>query len=155
MAIQMIPDGHIICCLVGFSPCPRHSSSACEAAIILQQSLNDIAGDRWKESGPVPTSEVGSAMDHRNTQRRCACLCRRAALTRIRVYDLRHTAASLMVDAGADLKAASEALGHRDPRITMKIYRHVRGDQRARAITLLSEAITRPASKQETPPNRT
>jgi integrase len=63
---------------------------------------------------------------------------------RIRVYDLRHTTASLMVDAGADLKAASEALRHSDPRITMKDYRHVQGDQRTRAIALLADAITAP-----------
>lgn len=47
-----------------------------------------------------------------------------------------------MIDAGADLKAASEALGHSDPRITMKVYRHVRGDQRAQALALLANAIT-------------
>ncbi|HEY8286848.1 MAG TPA: hypothetical protein VIJ28_20850 [Chloroflexota bacterium] len=46
-------------------------------------------------------------------------MCKQAGVPRIRVYDLRHTTASLMVDAGADLKAASEALRHSDPRITM------------------------------------
>lgn len=90
----------------------------------------------------MSSTQVRAAIDHRNIQRRFRRLCEAADLPRIRVYDLRHTAASLMIDAGADLKAASEALGHSDPRITMKIYRHVRGDQRARAIGLLSDAIT-------------
>lgn len=52
-------------------------------------------------------------------------------LPRIRIYGLRHTATSLMIDAGTDLNDASEALSHSDPRITMAGYRHVRGDQRA------------------------
>ena len=46
-----------------------------------------------------------------------------------------------MLDAGADLKAASEALGHSDPRITMTVYRHVRADQRAQAFTLLAGSL--------------
>jgi hypothetical protein len=46
-----------------------------------------------------------------------------------------------MIDAGADMKAASEALGHSGPRITMAVYRHVRGDQRAQAINLLADCI--------------
>jgi len=73
----------------------------------------------------------------------------RRAVHRIRIYDLLHTATSLMIDAGADLKAASETLGHSDPRITMRIYRHARGDQRARAINLLADAITDQAPAPE------
>jgi integrase len=52
-----------------------------------------------------------------------------------------------MLDAGADLKAASEALGHSDPRIAMKVYRHVRSDQRARALALLADAISEPSEE--------
>jgi integrase len=59
----------------------------------------------------------------------------------MRVYDLRHTATSLMIDSGADLKAASDALGHADPSITMKVYRHVRGEQCAQAVALLADAL--------------
>jgi len=59
----------------------------------------------------------------------------------IRVYDLRHTATSLMIDAGADLKAASEALGHSDLGITMKVYRHVRTDQRDHAVGALAHVL--------------
>ncbi len=80
-----------------------------------------------------------------NTQRRFHRLCIQAGVPRIRVYDLRHTATSLMIDAGADLKAASEALGHSDPRLTMKIYRHVQSSQRTQALALLAGAITAPA----------
>ena len=97
----------------------------------------------------VCTTELGKPIDHRIIQRRLVLMCRQAGVPHIRVYDLRHTATSLMIDAGADLKAASEALGHSDPRISMKVYRHVRSDQRARAIALLSDAITDPAPATE------
>lgn len=107
-----------------------------------QDIVRSVAHDRWTESGLVCTTEVGTPIDYRNAQRHFHRLCAQARVTRIRPYDMRHTATSLMIDAGADLKAASEALGHSDPRITMKVYRHVRGDQRAQALALLANAIT-------------
>ena len=94
---------------------------------------------------------TGTPINHRNTQWRFRRLCQEAGLPRIRVYDLRHTATSLMIDAGADIKAASEALGHSDPSITMKVYRHVQSGQRVQALNLLSNMITQP--KEEPQPD--
>ncbi len=118
---------------------------------IQQQSMRTLTDTRWIDSGLVCTSEVGTAINHRNTQRRFQRLCAQANVQRIRVYDLRHTATSLMIDAGADLKAASEALGHSDPRLTMKVYRHVQSAQRAQALALLANAITAPRNELELP----
>jgi integrase len=103
-----------------------------------------VLGKWWAEPGLVCTSSLGVVLEARNVQTRFHKLRKAAGLPLIRLYDLRHTATSLMLDAGADLKAASEALGHSDPRITMKVYRHVRADQRAMAITLLADAISEP-----------
>ncbi len=112
--------------------------------------MRSVIGAQWTESGLVCTTEVGTPVDHRNIQRRFQRLYTQAGVPRIRVYDLRHTATSLMIDAGADLKAASEALGHSDPRLTMKVYRHVQSAQRAQALALLAEAITAPTDEQQT-----
>jgi integrase len=98
-------------------------------------------GIQWSEQRLVCTSSLGAPLEQRAVQRRFVRLCQKAGVTRVRVYDSRHTATSLMLDAGADLKAASEALGHADPRITMKVYRHVRADQRARALALLADSL--------------
>lgn len=43
----------------------------------------------------------------------------------IRFHDLRHTHASLLLDAGVDLKTISERLGHSTIKQTMDIYTHV------------------------------
>jgi integrase len=109
-----------------------------------QKERRLMMGERWQEHGLVCTSEVGTALDQRAVERRFVRLCTTAGVPRIRVYDLRHTATSLMIDGGADLKAASEALGHSDPRITMKVYRHVRADQRAQAIGTLAATLDAP-----------
>jgi integrase len=116
-----------------------------------QKQLRLAQGPRWRESGLVCTTEIGTAIDHHRYQRRFHRLVAEAGVPDMRAYDLRHTATTLMIDAGADLKAASEALGHSDPRITIKVYRHVRGDQRAAAITLLAGMIDA-AEDQKTAP---
>ena len=43
----------------------------------------------------------------------------------IRCHDLRHTFATMLYDAGVDIKTAQRWLGHSDPAITMKIYTHL------------------------------
>jgi integrase len=49
---------------------------------------------------------------------------RRAKLRRIRVHDLRHTAASLMIATGADIATVSRQLGHANVAITLNTYTH-------------------------------
>ncbi|NUK24991.1 tyrosine-type recombinase/integrase [Streptomyces lunaelactis] len=43
----------------------------------------------------------------------------------IRLHDLRHGAATLMLAAGIDVKIVSDTLGHSDTRITRDIYQSV------------------------------
>jgi hypothetical protein len=52
-------------------------------------------------------------------------LVERSDLPPIRLHDLRHVAASLMLAAGVDVKIVSETLGHSDTRITRDIYQSV------------------------------
>jgi integrase len=67
----------------------------------------------------------GGAMDDRNFRTRAFYpALRRATLRRIRVHDLRHTAASLMIATGADLAAISRQLGHANVQITLSVYTH-------------------------------
>jgi integrase len=51
----------------------------------------------------------------------------------IRLHDLRHTHASLMLAAGVPVKVVSERLGHSGPMITMTIYQHVMPGMQAEA----------------------
>lgn len=50
--------------------------------------------------------------------------CDRYDLRRIRMYDLRHSSATLSIAAGTDIKTVSTRLGHSDIRTTLNIYTH-------------------------------
>jgi integrase len=52
-------------------------------------------------------------------------LIRTAGLPNIRLYDLRHTAATLALTAGVSPKIASEQLGHPSVAFTLDVYSHV------------------------------
>jgi integrase len=43
----------------------------------------------------------------------------------LRLYDLRHTAASLMIREGASVKAVQRQLGHATASITLDVYGHL------------------------------
>ena len=52
-------------------------------------------------------------------------MIKKAGLRRIRIHDLRHTHATLMLKAGIHPKVVSERLGHANIGITLDIYSHV------------------------------
>lgn len=57
--------------------------------------------------------------------KRFAHTLKRLDLPRIRLHDLRHTWATLALQAGVDVKVVSERLGHASPTITWNVYQHV------------------------------
>ena len=52
-------------------------------------------------------------------------LLREAGLPPMRLYDLRHTAATLALTAGVSAKVVSEQLGHASSAFTLDVYAHV------------------------------
>ncbi len=86
---------------------------------------------RWKlrcPHGPLGLcfpARNGEPMDGGNLRGRVFHpALRRAGLRRIRLHDLRHTAASLLIATGADIAAVSRQLGHADVNVTLKTYTH-------------------------------
>jgi integrase len=62
---------------------------------------------------------------------RCRKAVGEAALPVIRLHDLRHTHATLLLAKGVPVKVVSERLGHAGPTITLQVYAHVMpGNQR-------------------------
>jgi integrase len=58
-------------------------------------------------------------------------ILKRAGLPDIRLYDLRHTAATLALTVGVSPKVVSEQLGHTSAAFTLDVYSHVLQDDAA------------------------
>lgn len=70
-----------------------------------------------------------------------ARLVKRLGLPRVRLHDLRHSYASLMLESGVDLKTVSTALGHATIRVTADTYAHVSPAMLQSAADRLDRAI--------------
>lgn len=62
-------------------------------------------------------------------------------LPRIRLHDLRHTHATLLIQAGVPIKVVSERLGHASVAFTMQVYQHVLPGMQADAAATFSETV--------------
>jgi len=67
----------------------------------------------------------GTLPDHASITRSFSGLLKQAGLHHIRIHDLRHTHATLLLTAGVHPKVVSERLGHASVAITLDIYSHV------------------------------
>ncbi len=70
-------------------------------------------------------------------------LLARTDVPRIRLHDLRHTHASHLILAGANMKAVQERLGHADLMVTLNIYSHVLPTTQRNAVRQLERFYSR------------
>lgn len=66
---------------------------------------------------------------------------KRNNLPKVSPHDLRHTAATLALESGADLKQVQELLGHKDPSTTMGFYTGVTEEAQRRTIEGIESLI--------------
>jgi integrase len=80
----------------------------------------------WQDHGLVFPSSVGTPLSHRNVVRSFKALLKRAGLPAgTRLYDLRHTCATLLLSCNVHPKYVQELLGHRSIALTLDTYSHV------------------------------
>lgn len=68
----------------------------------------------------------------------------RSGLPVIRLHDLRHSHASLLLKSGVPVKVVSERLGHATPAFTMTVYQHVLPGMQAEAATTFANLVFGP-----------
>jgi integrase len=94
-----------------------------------------------KDQGLVFDRPNGSPVDASVVSRVFPKYCKAAGVRKVRFHDLRHTAASLMLMSGTDLKTVSEILGHSTITTTADTYGHLTEQHRRQASDRLAEAI--------------
>lgn len=64
-------------------------------------------------------------------------------IERVRVHDLRHTAASLWISTGATAVETCQLLGHSDPAFTLRVYSHLFKDDMKKVSDSVGELVSR------------
>jgi integrase len=108
----------------------------------LQNEERRIAGERWKETNLIFTSSIGTPMDQHNLYHAFKEFITSIGLPIIRFHDLRHTAATLMLNHGIAPIIVSKRLGHSKVSITLDIYGHLMPEMQSEAADLMDELIT-------------
>jgi integrase len=112
----------------------RAAVDALEAHRERQEHQRADAQDAWIENGLVFTTGTGNPLDGRNLRgRQFPKLLATAGLPAMRIHDLRHSAASMLLAEGVPVKVVSEMLGHADVSTTLRIYAHVLEGAQAQA----------------------
>ena len=98
----------------------------------------------YTDHGFVFATKNGSPLDKNNiVNRYFKPLLVSADLPMIRLYDLRHTCATLLLSAGVNPKIVSERLGHASITLTMDTYSHVLPDMQKSATDILDTMLFR------------
>ncbi|MFI8101634.1 tyrosine-type recombinase/integrase [Streptomyces sp. NPDC086023] len=109
---------------------PKRCVEALKVHRAAQEREHKIAGKKWQPLGQQPsglifTTPTGRPTDPRSLNRMLTLLCAKAKVRRVRVHDLRHTCASLLLAQGVDARTIMETLGHSTITMTLDTYAHV------------------------------
>jgi integrase len=121
----------------------------------IQEEERLLAGNKWKEADYVFTSGIGTPLEPRNLERAYRQILGIAGLHHIRIHDLRHTAATLLLTQGVHPRVVMELLGHSSIVVTMNIYSHLvpalRKDAADQMEGILNPVATTVATKSGNP----
>jgi integrase len=101
-------------------------------------------GAAWHQNDLVFPSEIGTPLNPPNVTRHFKRILKKAKIRNsIRLYDLRHTTATLLLQAGINPKIVSERLGHSTIVLTLDVYSHVLPNMQKDATDQLEQMIFR------------
>lgn len=106
-----------------------------------QLEVRLAAGPAWQTSDLVFVDALGRPIYENGLRRAFYDVLASAGLPRVRLHDLRHTMATLMLSQGEHPKVVSERLGHATVAITLDLYSHVLPGLQAAAADRLAAAL--------------
>jgi integrase len=122
-------------------PLPSVSVQTLRAHRRRQAAHRLAAGPDWDDQDLVFPSATGGPMDPNNLGRHFRALCDRAGIGRIRLHDLRHTCASLLLAQNVHPRVVMEPFGHSGIAITMDTYSHVLPELQREAADRMDQAL--------------
>ena len=101
--------------------------------------LAEDMGEEWSEESLVFRNSRGNMVYSRNLQEVLYRIYDKAEIEGATMHTLRHSYATRCFEAGVDIKAISEQLGHANVKTTYNIYVHLLEDTKAKEIDKLGE----------------
>jgi integrase len=100
-------------------------------------------GDDYMDQGFVFADTIGRPIHPNTLTHHYHKIIASSGLPRIRIHDLRHGHASLLMGEGLSAKIVAERLGHSNTRITLDLYSHVSPGMQQQVSDLLERRIGR------------
>jgi len=98
------------------------------------------AGPAWQDSDVVCERGDGRPIDPDSFTKAFKRMASKVGSPKTRLHDLRHAAATLMMERGVHPSVVSRSLGHASEAFTMAVYGHVRDEMLDQAAEALGEA---------------
>jgi site-specific recombinase XerD len=91
----------------------------------IMQNQRASADVLWQDHDLVFPSLTGAPLDPAGVTHALHRFLHRAGVPPVRVHDLRHTAATLLLEEGTHPKVVQDLLGHSSIAVTLDLYSHV------------------------------
>ena len=115
----------------------------------------DETNPEFEKGLPVPewvfAAADGQVLEERNVRTVFTRLLEKAGLRHIRIHDLRHTFASLLLQQGESIVYVKDQLGHGSIQITVDTYGHLIPGANRAAVDGLDDAPAHPDATQVQP----
>jgi integrase len=102
-------------------------------------------GEAWQDHGLVFPTEVGTPVNARNLYREYDALCQKAGVPDISIHGIRHSAATLAIASGQDIRTVADLLGHARTSTTSDIYAHALPHRKVELVHALAALLSPPA----------
>lgn len=107
----------------------------------LQDAQREKLGTQWIETDRIFTKWNGDYLCRAAPSHFFHKFCDRTGMRYVSCHSMRHLNASLLVNAGVDVKTVQSCLGHSSPTTTLQIYLHTFQSAQARAMDAIAEAL--------------
>ena len=107
----------------------------------LQDAQREKLGTQWIETDRIFTKWNGDYLCRAAPSHYFHKFCDRTGMRYVSCHSMRHLNASLLVNAGVDVKTVQSCLGHSSPTTTLQIYLHTFQLAQARAMDAIAEAL--------------
>ncbi|MGD0862501.1 MAG: tyrosine-type recombinase/integrase [Candidatus Limnocylindrales bacterium] len=126
---------------------PALARDALHRQAAAQTLEREAAGTAWQDrDGLVFADPIGRLWHPETVTTAWSALVRRTGIGRLRLHDLRHTAATLSLSAGVPVRDVADMLGHASPSITLDVYGHGVAEGPRRVADALDRALNGGAS---------